>query len=282
MDFNKPEAEIVLISQDATEQNLNKTTDLCIAAHQDDIEIMAYGAISACLNDAQREFVGAVVSNGGGSPRGGIYANYSDSQMKAVRKEEQKNAARIGGYFAQTFLEFESNEIKDPQNSAVAQDIEKLLLICKPTTVYTHNLADKHDTHVSVALRVIEALRRLPEESRPKKIYSMEVWRGLDWLCDEDKTLFDTSRQPDIAAELIGVFESQIADGKRYDLAAIGRRMANATFFDSHSVDVSDSISFGLDITALAYDENLSPETFIRKYIERFEKDVSERILRLI
>ena len=28
--------------------------------------------------------------------------------------------------------------------------------------VYTHNLDDKHDTHVAVALKVIEAIRDLP------------------------------------------------------------------------------------------------------------------------
>jgi len=33
---------------------------------------------------------------------------------------------------------------------------------------------------------------------------------------------------------LLGVFESQIAGGKRYDLALMGRRRANATYFESH------------------------------------------------
>ena len=37
---------------------LARTTDLCIGAHQDDIEIMAYGPIAACYGDPTRAFTG--------------------------------------------------------------------------------------------------------------------------------------------------------------------------------------------------------------------------------
>ena len=281
MNFHKNQAEVAVFSAQTAAEALAATTDFCIAAHHDDIEIMAYGAIAACYDDPNRIFTGVVVSDGAGSPRIGAYCDMTDEEMKTVRVEEQKAAARIGNYAAQVFLAFESCEIKDPSCKAVVDDIERLLLHSGADTVYTHNLADKHDTHVAVALRAIAALRRLPAEKRPKKVYSLEVWRGLDWLCDSDKAILDTSAHPNIAAALLGVFDSQICGGKRYDAAALGRRLANATFFESHAVDTSDSLSFGLDITELVFDDNLSPLQFICKHIARFENEVSDRINRL-
>ena len=47
----------------------------------------------------------------------------------------------------------------------------------------------------------------------------------------------DVSGRDNLAAAMNGVFDSQIAGGKRYDLATIGRRAANATFFESHATD---------------------------------------------
>ncbi|MEI9866262.1 MAG: hypothetical protein WDN00_17245 [Limisphaerales bacterium] len=55
-----------------------------------------------------------------------------------------------------------------------------------------------------------------------------EVWRNLDWLGDNEKFLMDVSGHDKLAARLNGVFASQIAGGKRYDLATLGRRSANA------------------------------------------------------
>jgi LmbE family N-acetylglucosaminyl deacetylase len=280
--FAKPAAHVTALKFKDEDEALFSTTDLCIAAHHDDIEIMAFGPISACFDDPDRAFTGAVLSDGAGSPRGGVYGAFTDGQMKEIRVEEQLNAARIGGYAAQCFLAFTSSELKDAGNFAPVDDIEALLLATLPKRVYTHNLADKHDTHVAVALRTIEALRRLPAEKRPEKVYSMEVWRGLDWLCDSDKAVFDTSAHPHLAAALLGVYDSQINGGKRYDSAALGRRFANATFFESHATDKSDSISFALDITELTENPGLSPQEFISRYIRAFEREVEGRIEKFI
>ncbi|MDR2686383.1 MAG: PIG-L family deacetylase [Oscillospiraceae bacterium] len=259
---------------------LTRTTDLCVAAHQDDIEIMAYAPIVRCYGSARRWFAGAVVTDGGGSPRSGIYADYTDDDMKAARAQEQKMAAAIGKYAAQFLLRYPSGAVKKPDNPALVGELRDILLACAPETVYTHNLADKHDTHVAVALNVIRALRLIPPEKRPGKVISMEVWRGLDWLRDEDKLPFDTGAHPNLAAALLGVYDSQIAGGKRYDLATVGRRLANATFFASHGVDETDSLAFGLDITALV-EQDMDPAEFINGYIQSFKDEVNERIGKL-
>lgn len=280
MQLHKQAAEIYVPDDLPQEQALRRTTDLCIAAHQDDIEIMAFGPTAACYGRADRWFTGVVVTDGAGSPRTGIYADYTDEEMKAVRVVEQKNAAAVGGYAAQVFLSYSSGEIKNPGTLPAVEDIAAVIRTCRPETVYTHNLADKHDTHVAVALRTIEALRSLAPEERPKRVYSLEVWRGLDWLCDDDKICFDTSSHPSLAAALLGVFDSQIEGGKRYDLAAVGRRLANATFFASHETDDCESLSYGLDITDLV---NSSEDcvAFISAYIQRFRDEVGDRIARL-
>ena len=84
---------------------------------------------------------------------------------------------------------------------------------------------------------MIAAIRRCPPAERPEKLYGCEVWRDLDWLTDEDKVVFDVSAHENLQAALLGVFDSQICGGKRYDLATLGRRRAHATYFASHGTD---------------------------------------------
>ena len=121
----------------------------------------------------------------------------------------------------------------------------------KPKYLYTHNLADKHETHVATALKVIAALRTLAPEERPEKVYGCEVWRDLDWVCDEEKVFMDCGPHPNLMRCLSAVFDSQIVGGKRYDLAAEGRRLANATFSASHACDTYTALNYAMDLTPL-------------------------------
>jgi len=147
--------------------------------------------------------------------------------------------------------------------------------------VYTHNLADKHDTHVAVALRAIAAIRLLPAADRPGRLYGCEVWRDLDWMPDEEKVAFDLSAHEDLQAALLGVFDSQIRGGKRYDLATRGRRRAHATYADSHGKDRATSLSYAMDLTPLVTDPSLSPAAYVRGVIDRFRADVDSRVATL-
>lgn len=282
MQLNNKDAQVFVPDNADVSVALARTTSLCIAAHQDDIEIMAFGPIVECFGQDDKWFTGVIVTDGAGSPRSGVYEKYTDEEMKTVRASEQNTAATIGQYAAQLQLAYPSSKVKDPANDALVAELKSIIEQCKPDVIYTHNLADKHDTHVSVALRVISAIRLLTDEFKPKKVYSLEVWRGLDWLCDEDKTVLDTSTHQNLAAALLGVYDSQIAGGKRYDLATLGRRSANATFFASHDVDDCDSMTYGLDITDLVNDAGISPDEFISKYIDRFKGEVVKRIERFI
>src|SRR4030042_40094 len=68
--------------------------------------------------------------------------------------------------------------------------------------------------------------RGRPEDGRPQTLWGGEVWRDLDWLTDEDKVALDVSGQENLQMALLGVFDSQICGGERYDLARRGRRKA--------------------------------------------------------
>ena len=273
MKFSQKAAEIFYPTGQRT---ISDTTHLCIGAHQDDIEIMAYGAIAECYGDPNKHFSGVVLTDGGGSPRSGVYESFTDEDMKKIRATEQKTAATIGRYLCQVLMAHPSSAVKDSSNTNIKNELIELFTEMRPTVVLTHNLADKHDTHLATALHVIRALRELPKELRPKQLIAMEVWRGLDWLSDEAKIAADTSKYPNVSAALLGVFDSQISGGKRYDLASDGRRLSNATFFASHSVDELTSCSFGMDMTKLMCES--TPADFISFYLDEFKKDVLDRI----
>lgn len=280
MNLHRDTAEIFVPDALSPDQALGRTTHLAVAAHQDDIEIMAAAPVLECYQRSDRWFTGVVVTDGRGSPRNGMYGRYSDEEMRLVRLKEQRKAAIIGEYAAQIMLDYPSKEVKE--NSVLpVDDLVSILHATCPQNVYTHNLADKHDTHVGVALKVIAAIRRLPRDVRPLKLYGCEVWRGLDWLLDSDKVGFDLSGQENLQAALLGVFDSQISGGKRYDQASLARRKANATYFESHGLDLTTGLSFGLDMTPLILDDGKEPVAFIREFIQRFVQDVIDRLQRV-
>ena len=253
-----------------------RTTHLAIAAHQDDIEFMAYAPIAECFGSSDKWFGAVVVTDGAGSPRSGIYADYTDEEMKKVRIVEQKKAAFLGEYSFLALLGHPSKEVKAGER-AIAEELASLIKRAKPKYLYTHNLADKHETHVATALRVIAALRLLKPEERPEKVFGCEVWRDLDWLCDNEKIFLDCGPHPNLMRALSAVFDSQIAGGKRYDLAAEGRRLANATFSASHACDTYSALNYAMDLTPLM-DESADIANFITAAIERFKEQVKEGI----
>ncbi len=276
------DAEIFIPDEVGFEEGIKRTTHLGISAHPDDLEILAYDGILRCFGRREQWFFGIVVTDGGGSPRAGRYENFTDEEMKEIRKKEQKKAANMGEYGGIAFLNYPSLYAKDPYRRDVVEDIKLIVSLSKPEVVYTHNLADKHDTHVAVAIKTVQALRELPVEMKPEKVYGCEVWRSLDWIIDSDKIVFDVSGFPHLENALLGVFDSQIGGGKRYDLATTGRRRANATYLSTHEVDVSESAIYAMDLTPLIFEPFLDIREYVIGYIERFKKEVEERISRFI
>jgi LmbE family N-acetylglucosaminyl deacetylase len=278
MRFHNAAADLFVPDGAALPAALARTTHLAIAAHQDDIEIMAYHGIAQCFGQSDQWFTGVVVTNGAGSPRRGIYGGYTDEEMQRVRLVEQRKAAFVGEYACQIQLGFSSAAAKNPEDAGVVEDLDQILRAAQPEIVYLHNLADKHDTHVAVALKSIAALRRAHGAVHPKKVYGCEVWRDLDWLPDADKQVLAASARSNIAAALVGVFDSQVSGGKRYDLATAGRRLAHATYYASHGTDEESALNFAMDLTPLVEDPGLEVSEYVLRFIERFRRDVAERV----
>jgi LmbE family N-acetylglucosaminyl deacetylase len=282
MKLNQKNAVLFIPDRQPVEKAISRSTHMCIAAHHDDIEIMAYDGIIKCYESESDWFFGVVVTNGSGSARTGAYAKYTDQMMMDIRKEEQIKAATLGRFGALAMLDYSSAETKDPKNDVIIDEIAMLIRKAQPQVLYTHNLADKHDTHIGVATKVIRALRKLDPKERPNRLYGCEVWRGLDWMLDEEKITLDASSNPSLATALIEVFDSQIAGGKRYDLATMGRRLANATYYTSHQVDQSNQLIYAMDLTPLMLDDQLDITTYVTSYIDRFKHDVMNKIQKMI
>lgn len=281
MKLSRADADVFVPDGLPIAEALARTTHLAIGAHQDDLEFMALHGILECVDSSERWFAGVTVTDGSGSPRCGPFAHCSDSEMRAVRFEEQREAARLGRYGCQIQLGHPSAELKSPDSIAPVDDLVEILRATRPQTVYLHNPADRHDTHVACCLRAIEALRLLPAGARSQTVYGCEVWRDLDWLPFDRKVALPLDDPRGLGLRLAAVFASQIAGGKHYDLAVEGRRLANATFFESHTVDRHALLSFAMDLTPLVLDDRLGVADLTGGVIDLFRDDVIDRIGRM-
>ena len=252
---------------------LRSATHLGISAHADDLEFMAFHGIEQCRRGGGR-FAGVVLTDGAGSVGGG-------ADLREARRCEQREAAEIGGYAAVIQLGLPSTQLKDAKDQTSASLLAEIFAHAQPRAVYTHNPADRHDTHVAACLRVVDALRSLPADRRPQRVYGCEGWRDLDWLTGSDRVRLDCGNDESFAAALNAVFRSQIGGGKRYDLAVLGRRRAQATLDDPHRADDAEMVTLTMDLTPLVADPSLSVADFALSAIDRFRSDVRERLARM-
>ena len=278
MKFQNPSADVFIPDGKPAADALARVTHLGIGAHQDDLEFMAFHGILTCFGQEDKWFGGVTCTSGAGSSRTGSYAALNNTEMATIRRQEQNKAAVLGRFGAMIQLDYDSDAVKRPSSLDLKNDLKAILSATQPEVVYTHNPADKHDTHIGIVVAALQAMRELPREQRPKQVIGCEVWRDLDWLLDSEKVVMDVSGHDDLADELNGVFTSQIDGGKRYDLATLGRRAANATFFNSHATDHSTQVIFGIDLTPIVADESKDILDFVCGHIERFHADVRQKL----
>ncbi len=281
MKFQMEKAEIFVPDGSSPEAALARTTHLGIGAHQDDLEFMAFHGIQECHESDALWFTGITLTDGAGSARSGAYADFSDDQMRELRREEQREAARIGRYSCQIQLQYPSASLKDPADQRPVQELIPILGATTPRFLYLHSPADKHDTHVASFLRALSALRSIEPPLALEAAYGCEIWRDLDWMPDEEKIALPVDQNDALAEALARVFRSQIEGGKRYDLAIQGRRVANATFHASHEVDQTRALSLAMDLIPLLDDRSLPVAEFLAALMARMQRDVIGRLARL-
>ncbi|MBN1271667.1 MAG: PIG-L family deacetylase [Candidatus Aminicenantes bacterium] len=278
MKLNVKDSDIYVPDGISLEKALDRTTHLGVGAHPDDLEVLAFHGIIACYVNPDFWFTGVTCTNGSGSPRQGAYAGVSDKEMIKIRREEQREASRLGKYSSMLQLGYQSSAIKSSNANSLVNDLEKILAEARPQILYTHNPLDKHATHTAVCLAVLKAVRLLPVSLRPEKILGCEVWRDLDWLPEKHKVVLDVGGHRELESSLLSAFKSQIAGGKRYDLAVSGRRLAQATFLDTHRPDRLESAIYALDLTPLVAEKAFELKTFIENILEEFRKSVEKQL----
>ena len=62
-------------------------------------------------------------------------------------------------------------------------------------------------------------------------------------------------------------------------LWTVGRRLANATYAESHGVDNTTSLMYAMDLTPLVEDKTLDMVGFAAGYIDNFAEDVRKKIM---
>lgn len=253
-----------------------KVRYLSICAHQDDNEIMAIDGIIRGYRARKYAFACITTTNGCGSPRKKEYLDMSEEDFINLRNEEQTKAAEIGRYHSLYFLNYTSEEVKDQENENVVNDYLEILKALKPSIIYTHSILDRHPTHVAVAVKVINAIRKLPKSERPKVLYGCEVWRTNDWVSDKKRILFNNSRNIRFQKSLINVYKSQISESKQYANAAIGRRIANVTFNDSSKLVNAKLASSAIIMTPLIKNIDLPIKKFACSFVEDLFYDVQD------
>lgn len=272
--------DIFVPDKESRDAAFERTTHLGIGAHQDDLEFMAFHGIVECFHTDKKWFGGIICTDGTGSARSGRYFGVDPAELSQIRRQEQRIASQVGHYSFVAQLGYSSKSILEPLNSKLVPDLIELLGRMRPEILYTHNPADKHETHIRVLVAVLQAIRDVPAAHRPRRLLGCEMWRGLDWLLDDDKVVLDVSGIAHLAAALNGVFDSQIAGGKRYDLAIAGRRLANATFLDAHSVDALSGVAYALDLTPLIGKDTSDLLDFTLHYVEHLREDIRDKIQR--
>ena len=280
MKFSQTHADLFVPGGGSLESALTSTTHLGIGAHPDDLEIMAYPGICACRGQKNLHFSGVVATDGAGSPRSGSSEKLSTPDLVKTRREEQKQAASLGGYAAILQLGHPSAEVRGSGRRSLTSDLLQILKAAKPKVLYLHNPADRHETHVAVLLASLAALRQLPPADRPAEIYGCEVWGDLDWVPSERVIRLTCPAPADFGPSLLRVFRSQV-DGKRYDLAAAGRRRAQATFSDAYTPDQAEEVVLALDLKPLVENSKLTLAEFVSSLTGEFQKQTLERICRL-
>lgn len=275
MNLHNPRASLFIPDGTAGKAAWDRITHLGIGAHADDLEFMALHGILACHERQDLWFGGVTCTDGGGSVTGKDAATVD---LVARRRSEQQEAAETGRYGVMLQLGYTSVEAKDVLDHRLTDDLFSVFSRCRPQTVYTHNPADKHETHIAVMARVVNAIRRIPPGQRPQRLLGCEVWRDLDWLNDEDKVMLDVGQNPALAQKLAGVFRTQMEGGKRYDLAVRGRERAHATFLNSHRADGPSAVWLAMDLTPLIIDDRMTVTQLVNGHLSRFKNDVMEKL----
>ncbi|MDF1678813.1 MAG: 6-phosphogluconolactonase, partial [Legionellaceae bacterium] len=266
---------------------LEKTTQLGVGAHPDDVEIMAGPDMLA----AKDTWLTLVVTDGAATSNtlNGDYAKYSPEALTNMRQAEQRKAAKRANV-PLIICKFPTAAIAGDMGTETLDDAKKTmssLVQAMPnlTTVIGHQPSDVHDTHIRVLALQVHALRTLSDmQLKGITVLGREVW-GLMLAIEARlrKKLVMTEAELDEWAELIAVYESQIAgQGRDYSLTTIERARGNAGYqTHPHGANPPVGLLLALDLTDLVYDKKLCVSQFEARLLRELEKQTQSRTQRI-
>lgn len=280
MTFERHDAEMYIPDKVSQETAMARSDIMAICAHPDDIEVIAVPGILKAYGHGGLRFFGVVATNGVGSMRSVDYADRSYLEMRELRIEEQKEAARLGQYSGLALLNYESGEVKDVTFTDIDTDLVHLIKEIRPEEIYLHNPFDRHDTHIAVCLRSIAALRAVVAETgwMPERVYGCEHWRGLDWLVHSDRVALPVNDPEHITDQLLTVYQSQMVGIRRFDQAVRGRRIVNATYQEGYARGNESEVAYAVDLLPLVEDPTIRVADYVRHTVDRFRADIVSRL----
>lgn len=243
---------------------------LCIAAHQDDIEMIALHGISQCFRNgyrmANKNFHGATL--------------VKPEKDYERRINEQEVAAVVGRY--ETIKNFEFDDLLEvrSRHDVVIVAVSRLVLKTRPRFIYTHSPFDIHGAHVGAMFCVVEAIKRAMRNSdwRPEKVYGVELWGSLDWLPEKFKETLILENCKRLSEDLLSSFESQNTD-RDYTGGFFARTKSNGVFSFLKNGERSTPRTFAIDLMPLC--KGMRIEDFIHVVVEESKNNIIGRITRV-
>ena len=201
---------------------------LVVAAHPDDPEFLAGGTVAGLAKEG-REIAYVIVTNGdkGSGDRG-----VTSEQLRPIREEEQRQAARVLGVERVEFLGYEDGEVEDTRDLRrdVTREIRRwrpdLIITLNPHRTYD-NFPGWHRDHRTTARVVLDCVYPLARDhlSFPELLphYEPHTVREvylIQW--EQPRLVIDITETMELKLEAIRCHASQVGDFK-----AVETRMRN-------------------------------------------------------
>ncbi len=205
---------------------------MVVAAHPDDPEFLAGGTVARLAKEG-REITYVIVTNGnkGSGDRG-----MTSEQLRPIRAEEQRRAARVLGVERVEFLGCEDGEVEDTRNLRrdITREIRRwrpeLIITLNPHRTYT-NFPGWHRDHRITGRVVLDCVYPLardhlsfPEllpEYEPHKVREVYL---IQW--EQPRLVIDITDTMELKLEAIRCHASQVGDFKTVEARMRNRAAA--------------------------------------------------------
>lgn len=205
---------------------------MVVAAHPDDPEFLAGGTVARLAKEG-REITYVIVTNGnkGSGDRG-----MTSEQLRPIRAEEQRRAARVLGVERVEFLGCEDGEVEDTRNLRrdVTREIRRwrpeLIITLNPHRTYS-NFPGWHRDHRITGRVVLDCVYPLardhlsfPEllpEYEPHKVREVYL---IQW--EQPRLVIDITDTMELKLEAIRCHASQVGDFKTVEARMRNRAAA--------------------------------------------------------